>query len=182
MTTDFDIHVHVDLGVTPELVALVNAVIGHRQMPTAEAPAGEQTARAPKPKRGRKAASEEPAPEPEAPQAEAEAQGDAPEEAQAEEPQPEAEGPKELTEQDVRDAMHKTRQRIEGENYKEETDSENYKKYHRQLTSQFKNIAALLGADKPSALPADKRQAFINECADLIIGEDGTIQSKPAPF
>lgn len=188
MKTDFSVHIHVDLGVTPELVALVNAVIGHRQMPTVEAPKPEPSASeqpeaaAPAKKRGRKAAtSEAPAPEVEAPAEEA-----------APEPEPEAEAeapaetePKELTEQDIRDAMHRTRQRIEGENYKDETDGELYKKYHRQLTSWFKNTAALLGSDKPSALITEKGQdearQFIAECDRLEVLEDGTIGIK-APY
>lgn len=186
MKTDFSVHVHVDLGVTPELVALVNAVIGHRPMPTVEAPkpepsASEQPEAAAPAKRGRKTATAEaPAPEVEAPAEEA-----------APEPEPEAEAeapaeaePKELTEQDIRDAMHRTRQRIEGENYKDETDGELYKKYHRQLTSWFKNTAALLGSDKPSALITEKGQdearQFIAECDRLEVLEDGTIGIKEA--
>lgn len=74
--------------------------------------------------------------------------------------------------------MHKTRQRIEGADYKENTDGELYKKYHKQLTSQFKNIAAFLGADKPSALPADKRASFIAQCDELVIGDDGNVTTK----
>ena len=193
MKTDFSVHIHVDLGVTPELVALVNAVIGHRQMPTVEAPKPEPSASeqpeaaAPAKKRGRKAATTEaPAPEVEAPEVEA------PTEEAAPEPEPEAEAeapaeaePKELTEQDIRDAMHRTRQRIEGENYKDETDGELYKKYHRQLTSWFKNTAALLGSDKPSALITEKGQdearQFIEECDRLEVLEDGTIGIK-APY
>ena len=192
MKTDFSVHIHVDLGVTPELVALVNAVIGHRQMPTVEAPKPEPSASeqpeaaAPAKKRGRKAATAEaPAPEVEAPEVEAPAEEAAPE------PEPEAEAeapaeaePKELTEQDIRDAMHRTRQRIEGENYKDETDGELYKKYHRQLTSWFKNTAALLGSDKPSALITEKGQdearQFIEECDRLEVLEDGTIGIKEA--
>ena len=188
MKTDFSVHIHVDLGVTPELVALVNAVIGHRQMPTVEAPKPEPSASeqpeaaAPAKKRGRKAATAEaPATEVEAPAEEA-----------VPEPEPEAEAeapaetePKELTEQDIRDAMHRTRQRIEGENYKDETDGELYKKYHRQLTSWFKNTAALLGSDKPSALITEKGQdearQFIAECDRLEVLEDGTIGIK-APY
>lgn len=188
MKTDFSVHIHVDLGVTPELVALVNSVIDHRPMPTVEAQnpepsASEQPeAAAPAKKRGRKAATAEaPAQEVEAPAEEA-----------APEPEPEAEAeapaeaePKELTEQDIRDAMHRTRQRIEGENYKDETDGELYKKYHRQLTSWFKNTAALLGSDKPSALITEKGQdearQFIEECDRLEVLEDGTIGIK-APY
>ena len=79
------------------------------------------------------------------------------------------------TMEDVRSAMHRARQRIEGENYKEQPDSEGYKKYHKQMTAAFKNISALLGADKPSALPEDKRASFIGQCNEIIVKDDGTI-------
>lgn len=109
------------------------------------------------------------------------------EETPARAPKPFVEAPvqqpkKPLTEEDIRACMHRTRQRFEGEDYKENTASEGYKKYHKQLTSQFKNIAAILGADKPSALPTEQRAAFIAECDALVIGEDGNITLPPPPF
>ncbi len=82
----------------------------------------------------------------------------------------------------IRQIMHRTRQRFEGDDYKENTASENYKKYHKQLTGQFKNIAAILGADKPSTLPDDKIDSFAAECEALIIGDDGNITPPPASF
>ena len=82
---------------------------------------------------------------------------------------------------DVRAAMERTRKRIEGEDYKENTSSEKYKKYHRQLTAEFKNIAAFLGSEKPSALPTSElRRNFCNRCDELIL-EDGQITCK-IPF
>lgn len=96
--------------------------------------------------------------------------------AKAELPAEEASQPvKAPTMEDVRSAMHKARQRIEGENYKEQPDSEGYKMYHKQMTAAFKNISALLGADKPSALPEDKRTSFIGQCNEIIVKDDGTI-------
>lgn len=220
MKTDFSINVQVNLGVTPEIVALVNAILSHRPTvaPNAEealngngqvdnksedtTPAQPQQ---PTNKRGRKkkeeAAADKPEPtkEPagdeqqEAAANEADANGEQvaeQEEAKAEEAAPQNEGQakapaeaeqKPLTAEDVRAAMHKTRQRIEGEDYKENTNGEAYKKYHKQLTAQFKNIAALLGAEKPSALPPDKIANFIEQCDGLQIMEDGTIGSK-CPF
>ena len=162
--TNLEITVHVNLGVTPDLVALVSAIL-HKEMqptvaslePTQNASAEEKPVRKP-----RKAKEEQP--EPEAPVDES--------------PDSQDEKPKELTEEDVRAAMHRTRTRIEGEGYKENTDGELYKKFHKQLTAQFKNISALLGADKPSALPADKRESFIKQCDELEIGDDGTITTK----
>lgn len=142
MKTDFSINVQVNLGVTPEIVALVNAILCHR--PTV-APTAEETA----------------------PQNEGQAKAEAEQ--------------KPLTAEDVRAAMHKTRQRIEGEDYKENTNGDLYKKYHKPLTAQFKNIAALLGAEKPSALSPDKIANFIEQCNGLQVMEDGTIGSN-CPF
>ena len=213
MKTDFSINVHVNLGVTPEIVALVNAILCHRPtvVPTTEealngngqvdnkpedTPAQPQQ---PTNKRGRKkkeeAAADKPEPtnEPagdeqqEAAANEADANGEQVAEqgeAKAEEAAPQNEGQAEqkpLTAEDVRAAMHATRQRIEGEDYKENTNGDLYKKYHKPLTAQFKNIAALLGADKPSALPSDKIANFIEQCNGLQIMEDGTIGSN-CPF
>lgn len=91
------------------------------------------------------------------------------------------EADKEYTEVDVRAAMERTRKRIEGEDYKENTSSEKYKKYHRQLTAEFKNIAAFLGSEKPSALPTSElRRNFCNRCDELIL-EDGQLTCK-IPF
>lgn len=222
MKTDFNINVQVNLGVTPEIVALVNAILCHRPTvaPTAEEalngneqvdnkPEDTTPAQSQQPtnKRGRKkkeeAAADKPEPtkEPagdeqqEAAANEADANGEQvakQEEAQAEEAASQNEGQakaqaeaeaeqKPLTAEDVRAAMHKTRQRIEGEDYKENTNGEAYKKYHKPLTAQFKNIAALLGAEKPSALPPDKIADFIEQCNGLQIMEDGTIGSN-RPF
>ena len=214
MKTDFSINVQVNLGVTPEIVALVNAVLCHRPtvVPTTEEaldgnsqvdnkPEGTTPAQPQQPtnKRGRKkkeeAAADKPEPtkEPagdeqqEAAANEADANGEQvaeQQEAKAEEAAPQDEGQakaqaeaeqKPLTAEDVRAAMHATRQRIEGENYKENTNGDLYKKYHKPLTAQFKNIATLLGADKPSALPSDKIADFIEQCNGLQIMEDGTI-------
>jgi len=87
----------------------------------------------------------------------------------------EAPKPQEVTIADVRAAMDRTRRRIEGEDYKEHTDSEAYQKYHRMLTGMFKRSAALLGSDLPSQLPPDQRQAFIDECDQWQIQSDGSV-------
>lgn len=217
MKIDFSINVQVNLGVTPEIVALVNAILSHRPtvMPTAEEALNgngqvdnkpeDTTPAQPTNKRGRKkkedAAADKPEPtkEPaedeqqEAAANEADANGEQvaeQEKAKAEEEAPQNEGQakaqaeaeqKPLTAEDVRAAMHKTRQRIEGEDYKENTNGDLYKKYHKPLTALFKNIAALLGAEKPSALPPDKIADFIEQCNGLQVMEDGTIGSN-CPF
>lgn len=165
MKSDFSINVQVSVGVTPEVVALVTAILAHKPAVVGF------TAEEPQPEAETKPASEQPD------------QSQTPAETQAAaEPQPQPEQkPAELTVADVREAMHKTRQRIEGEDYKEHTDSEAYKKYHRALNGVFKQIAALLGADLPSQLPAEQRQAFIDECEQLKVLKDGTI-GKDLPF
>ena len=221
MKTDFSISVQVNLGVTPELVALVSAVLAHNpqklegalttqgaqlenapqeQKPEPPQQKEEEAAasQAPTTKRGRKKKDPEPptekpkdkpgSEEEEAAANRAEANADGSQEQQTDEqsPQQESEAKQEeaakpLTEEDVRAAMHRTRQRIEGEDYKDNPTSEQYQKYHKPLTAQFKNIAALLGSDKPSALSEDKREAFIKQCEELKIMKDGTIGSD-CPF
>lgn len=201
MKTDFSINVQVNLGVTPEIVALVNAILCHRPtvVPTAEealngnsqvdnkpedtTPAQPQQ---PTNKRGRKKKEEAAANEADANGEQVAEQQEANEAAPQDEGQAKAQAEAEteqkpLTAEDVRAAMHVTRQRIEGEEYKENTNGELYKKYHKPLTAQFKNIAALLGADKPSALPSDKIADFIEQCNGLQVMEDGTIGSN-CPF
>ena len=185
MKTDFSINVNVSIGVTPEVVALVTSILakqpGQIVVPGVVSDTKpEEAAQAPVRKTRKakgEAAAEAPATDAPVDQQEEETPADQPE------PQAEAEAEtnRELTEEDVREAMHKVRQRIEGENYKENTDSENYKKYHRVLTQTFKNISALLGSDKPSTLPADQRAAFINEINALVVNEKGEI-AKPDAF
>lgn len=198
MKTDFSINVQVNLGVTPEIVALVNAILCHRPTvaPTAEEALDgngqvdnkpeDTTPAQPTNKRGRKkkeeAAADKPEPtkEPAGDEQQEAAANEADANGEQEEAKAEAEQ-KPLTAEDVRAAMHATRQRIEGEDYKENTNGDLYKKYHKPLTAQFKNIAALLGADKPSALPSDKIANFIEQCNGLQVMEDGTIGSN-CPF
>lgn len=87
---------------------------------------------------------------------------------------------KEYTEVDVRAAMDAARKRIEGEGWKENPDSEGYKKYHRPLTAWFKETAALYGAEKPSALPdSESRGKFIAACERVRVDDDGTITDLP---
>ena len=148
--------------------------------------ANENTAAAPGKGRGRKKSDPAPTPESQEPAngegQQADNQEAAPEPAPESQEAPASQEPnKELTEEDVREAMNRARCRIEGEDWKDNTDGDLYKKYHRQLNATFKNISALLGADKPSALPADKRADFIAECDLLIVNDKGEI-SKPDAF
>ena len=163
------INVNVQIGVTKELFGLLSA-FQHRPAPAvAAAPAESKPGEAAAP-----AEVEQPKPEPEAKKEEAAPKAEAKKEA--------APANKEYTEVDVRAAMERTRKRIEGDDYKENTNGEKYKKYHRQLTAKFKNIAALLGSEKPSALPSSElRETFCAQCDELVIGEDGNITTN-APF
>lgn len=167
------INLNVQVGVTEELYSLLRNLLPGAKPMAAPEPAVQQqeskTDEAPQPV---EVINPEPTPEPKK------------EEATAKEAAPEPEAPaeeKEYTEVDVRAAMERTRKRIEGEDYKENTSSEKYKKYHRQLTAEFKNIAAFLGSEKPSALPTSElRKNFCNQCDELIL-EDGEITRK-IPF
>ena len=163
------INVNVQIGVTKELFGLLSA-FQHRPAPAvAAAPAESKPGEAAAP-----AEVEQPKPEPEAKKEEAAPKAEAKKEA--------APANKEYTEVDVRAAMERTRKRIEGDDYKENTNGEKYKKYHRRLTAEFKNIAALLGSEKPSALPSSElRETFCAQCDELVIGEDGNITTN-APF
>lgn len=187
MQTNFSINVNVRIGVTSELAQLVIALLSNRpaaNAPVIAAPEPQDPPAAseeqPKPKRGRKAKADD-VPAEATPTETEQPTDEAPAAAEAAQPKDQATGGP-LTEEDIRAAMHKTRQRIEGEDYKENTDGEGYKKYHKQLTAQFKNIAAVLGSDKPSGLPVEQRASFIAMCDELIIGEDGNVTSTKAPF
>lgn len=171
MKTNFQINVQVSLGVTPELTALVAAILA--KTPAAIEPQAVETTPTTAPAAPAAEPQQEPTPEPQQPAAtEPQQPAAAPEEPAA----------KPLTAEDVRAAMHRARQRIEGEDYKDNTQSEAYKRYHRQLTAEFKNIAALLGADKPSALPEEQRAQFIAQCDELGILDNGTIGVTNLPF
>lgn len=174
--------IKIEIGVTPELKALAEGLIGARKaMPEGECERVQQKTKA-EPKAAKKAVKEEPQPQPQ-PQPEPNGVNqDAPD---AEKPQsqskaqPQQEQKATYTEEDVREAMHKCRCRIEGEDYKENTSSEGYTKWHKSLTQMFKNMSVRLGYDRPSELPVELRKAFIDECADIIIGEDGLLTSVP---
>lgn len=90
---------------------------------------------------------------------------------------------KEYTEVDVRAAMDQARRRIEGEDYKEKPGSEGYKKWHKKLSAYFKQIAAELGAEKPSAIPdSESRGKFIARCAAIIVAGSGEELTEDLPF
>lgn len=155
------INVQVNIGVTSELFTLLSSVV-NRPAQLAEVPAAP---------RNKKPAKPQPEPKPEVANQPNPTDGQAT--AAKPEPAPEPQAPakeetKEYTEVDVRAAMDRTRKRIEGEDYKEKTDSEGYKKWHRVLTGWFKNTAAMYGAEKPSALPDSESRAKFIACCDAV--------------
>lgn len=164
------INVQVNIGLTSELFTLLSSVV-NRPAQLAELPAAPRTKKPAKPQpepqpevtnqptpTGGQATASVQEPEPEAPAEEAKPEP-------TPEPKPQT---KEYTEVDVRAAMDRTRKRIEGENYKEKTDTESYKKWHRTLTGWFKNTAAMFGAEKPSALPDSESRAKFIACCDAV--------------
>lgn len=168
-----DLKISIEIGVTPELRALAESLLGTRKAAPESVVVVKEVKQKAEPKAAKQA-------EKEAPKQEAKPQPQ-PQPRQEEQPkaQPRQEQKATYTEEDVREAMHKCRCRIEGEDYKENTSSEGYTKYHKNLTAYFKNMSARLGYDRPSELPVELRKAFIDECADIIIGEDGLLISMP---
>lgn len=161
-----EINVKVTVGMENALLGVLTKLMNREAAPDAVP--------APKPRKQAKQVEEMPQPKPgvENPQAEP-----APAEPTPAEP---AAQNKEYTEVDVRAAMHKTRQRIEGENYKEQPDSEGYKKWHKVLTTWFKNTAAFCGAEKPSALPdSNSRYQFIRSCEGVKVVNDELVEDCP---
>lgn len=175
------INVSVNIGVNQELYGLLSSLLSRPQEVVETA--------APAPRKPRTAKQQpvvenQPAPEPvqtekPEPQPETTATESPAEQAPAEAP---TQAAKEYTEVDVREAMDRTRKRIEGENYKTQTDSELYKKWHRALTGWFKNTATVCGAaePKPSVLPdSESRAKFIACCDAVYVKDDELVENCP---
>lgn len=169
-----EINVKVTIGMENALLGVISKLMNREAAPEAVP--------APKTRKQAKQVEQEPQPKPEVENPQAEAAAPQTEQPAAEPAAP-AEQPaqsKEYTEVDVRAAMHKVRQRIEGENYKEQPDSEGYKKWHKVLTGWFKNTAAFCGAEKPSALPdSDSRYKFIQCCEHVKVVNDDLVEDCP---
>lgn len=177
-----DLKISIEIGVTPELRALAESLLGTRKAAPESVVVVKEVKQKAEPKAAKQAEKEAPKQEAK-PQPQPQPQQEEQPKAQPQQEQPKAQPQQEqkatYTEEDVREAMHKCRCRIEGEDYKENTSSEGYTKYHKNLTAYFKNMSARLGYDRPSELPVELRKAFIDECADIIIGEDGLLRSAP---
>ena len=206
MKTDFSINVNVSLGVTPEVIALVGAILSKKPVPVVaeQQPSKddhqEDAPQAPQKKpneRSSKTAKAEQEQQPSGEQAapaetvdnadgDNDTKDEAQEQTQEQKPQPPIDkdpASKFPTAADLRKAMNDLRDRIEGEDYanKKNTDAK-VKALHRLVTSTLKNVAALFGAEKPSEIEEDKRQAFMNEIALLELSSDGSKLEKPLAF
>lgn len=173
-----EINVKVTIGMENALLGVLTKLMIREEAPEAVP--------APKPRKQAKQVEQEPQPKPEVENPQASGlDATAPVKQQVAEPAPAepAEQPaqnKEYTEVDVRAAMHRMRQRIEGENYKEQPDSEGYKKWHKVLTGWFKKTAAFCGAEKPSALPdSQSRYQFIQCCEHVKVENDELVENCP---
>ena len=207
MKTDFSINVNVSLGVTPEVIALVGAILSKKPVPVVaeQQPSKddhqEDAPQAPQKKPNERSSKTAKAEQEQQPSGEEAAPGenvdnadgdndtnDTKDEAQEQTqeqhpPIDKAPASKFPTAADLRKAMNDLRDRIEGEDYanKKNTDAK-VKALHRLVTSTLKNVAALFGAEKPSEIVEDKRQAFMDEIALLELSSDGSKLEKPLAF
>ena len=94
--------------------------------------------------------------------------------------QPEEEGPhpdkeeKELTTQDIREAMDDVRKRIE-------TDADAKERYHKKLSGMFRAVAeGIEPGKKPSELPSQTgRKEFIERIAHIVLNGGELIEEPP---
>lgn len=164
------INVSVNIGVTPELNSLLSSLLSRSQVEALDATPVQKKTRA---------AKQQPAVE-NLPEAKTEKPEPQTETAEAVAPVETAPENKTYTEVDVREAMDRTRKRIEGENYKENPNGELYQKWHRRLTAFFKNTAALFGSEKPSTLPdSESRYRFIACCDAIYVKDDELVEDCP---
>lgn len=182
-----EIKIRVEIGVTPELAALAAGLAGSMPALGAAGTRKEAAAATFAPQAVEQAAPEAKKATAAKRKAEAGTQDEPsgivkePQAEPATDEEPKAEAKATYTEEDVREAMHQCRLRIEGPDYKSDTTTPGYTRYHRALTARFKMAAQTLGYDKPSALPAELRKSFIDTCADTIVGDDGELTEK-TPF
>ena len=99
--------------------------------------------------------------------------------------QPAGEAPPEATEtalvptvSDMRAAVTRLRERIEGKDWEDKT-SEGYKLYHKKVTAAVKGIVAFCGADKIPGIPEENRAAFIQRVDDLTLIDGEVMPNVP---
>lgn len=77
------------------------------------------------------------------------------------------------------EAVDRTRDRIEPKDWRENTQSEGYQKYHKKLSALMKDQAYRLGQCKPSELTGDNIRLFCEWCDNLILDDNGDICTIP---
>lgn len=95
-----------------------------------------------------------------------------------EEPQPEAAAPV-PTVTDMRAAVTRARDRIEGEGWEDKT-SDGYKLWHKKVTAAVKNIVMSLGAEKIPDIAEESRRSFVEQ-VDLLGVVGNEVMEQP-PF
>lgn len=86
---------------------------------------------------------------------------------------------KEYTLVDVREAIDRTRTRIEGEDWLN-ANSPGRLRWHEPLNAWFRLTAAHFGAEKPSWLPdSESRRLFIAECDRVTVEDDSLVVKCP---
>lgn len=76
---------------------------------------------------------------------------------------------------DVRAAINNAFARVMGDDWKD-AESPMRKKYHNTLKGIVQNICTGLGVTKSAELAPGQRQAFIDACAEIALGDDGKVK------
>lgn len=87
--------------------------------------------------------------------------------------------PESVTVYNALEAVDRTRDRIEPKDWRENTQSEGYQKYHKKLSAIMKEQAYRLGQCKPSELKGDNIRLFCEWCDNLSIDDNGDICTIP---
>ena len=168
MKTEHEITVRLLIDATPALCHMLGFLTGALNLQRAAAANDRQTANVPeKPE----IVPEKPEIVPEKPEIVPEAPKDA-----------EPKVPAIPTATQVREAMERVRERIEGPGYADRQGDPKAKALHRALTAAFKNVSATFGAAKPSELEETKRAPFIEYLDRLRLKADGSIGVDDLPF
>ena len=87
--------------------------------------------------------------------------------------------PESVTVYNALEAVDRTRDRIEPKDWRENTQSEGYLKYHKKLSAIMKEQAYRLGQCKPSELKGDDIRLFCEWCDNIYLDNDGDICTIP---
>lgn len=83
--------------------------------------------------------------------------------------------------EDVRAAIDRARDRIEGDDWRTNRTSDRYKRYHKALNAVCCQISTAYGAAKPSGLAPEYYEKFIADCDRIVIDDNGELTTPP-PF